>query len=64
MSESADVHSQTATRLEELIKRSAELAKEMKVTSEKMEALTKQMAEEAGRKAAAAHDARERQKKE
>jgi hypothetical protein len=52
-----------SSRLSELIKRSAELAREMKVTSEKMEALTNQMAEEAGRKAAVAQDARERQKK-
>jgi hypothetical protein len=38
-----------ADRLRALVQRSADLAKEMKITSEKMEALTQQMAREAER---------------
>jgi hypothetical protein len=46
----ADVPSSPfADRLRALVQRSADLAKEMKVTSEKMEALTQQMAREAER---------------
>jgi hypothetical protein len=52
--------SETATRLAALVKRSAELAVEMKETSEKMQALTEQMAKESERRNTHATDAKQR----
>ena len=47
MSHESASQSDTAARLAALVKRSVELAREMKATSEKMEALTEAMAKEA-----------------
>ena len=47
MSHESASQSDTAARLAALVNRSVELAREMKATSEKMEALTEAMAKEA-----------------
>jgi hypothetical protein len=60
MSESSSSPSEAAARLAALIKRSAELATEMKATSEKMQALTEQMARETEQRNTHAADAKER----
>jgi hypothetical protein len=59
MSDPSTSPSESAARLAALIKRSAELAAEMKVTSEKMQALTEQMARETEQRNTHAANAKE-----
>ena len=62
MSEVPPEPSKAAARLAALVKRSAELAVEMKQTSDKMQALTDEMARETKQRNTHAADAKERAK--
>jgi hypothetical protein len=62
MSDSPNVPSESAARLAALVKRSAELAGAMKLTSEKMQSLTEQLARESERAKSQADNAKKRAK--